>query len=687
MKNASGAKKRAEALRLQLNKHNHQYHVLDDPLISDAEYDALFSELLGLEEQHPSLKTADSPTQRVGAPPLQSFATVKHSVPMLSLANAFSEDDMHAWQKRIAERLDVPDSEAMTIAAEPKLDGLAVSLRYENGVFVQGATRGDGASGEDITVNLRTLPSLPLTLQAATGKKKSVGLPINLVVRGEVFMEKSAFAALNNAQRSKGSKEFANPRNAAAGSLRLLDSSITASRQLSLYVYALGDVDARFTVPDTQQEMLAWLAEIGFPVCSEIKVCSDMTECFDYYNNIQNQRSSLPYEIDGVVFKVNKHAYQASLGQVSRAPRWAIAYKFPAEESVTDVLDVEFQIGRTGALTPVARLEPVSVGGVTVSNATLHNMDEIARKDIRINDRVVIRRAGDVIPEVVHVVVDARKESGATRRKKIKLPEVCPICQSHVEHSTEEAVARCTAGRNCPAQHKEYVKHFSSRRAMDVDGLGDKLVEQLMDADLVKRVDDLYKLDVEAIASLPRMGVKSATNLVAALEKSKSTTLARFIFALGIREVGETSAENLAEAFQSIEKLAAADEAMLESVNDIGPVVAGNIVAHFADSDNIDTMHALLDAGVYWPEPETTVAIDNQALAGCTYVLTGSLSTMTRDEAKRLLTAKGARVVSSVSGKTTGLIAGDAPGSKLAKAEKLGVPVLDEAQLQSLLQG
>ncbi len=685
MKSASGAqKKRAEALRKELNTHNHQYHVLDDPKISDAQYDALFRELQELEEKYPALKSADSPTQRVGAPPLQNFATVAHSVPMLSLANAFSEEDMQAWEKRIADRIDLSESDTLEFAAEPKLDGLAVSLRYEDGVFVQGATRGDGSQGEDITLNLRTLSALPLTLQVSGGK--SAGLPKELIVRGEVFMEKAAFTALNNAQRKSGNKEFANPRNAAAGSLRLLDSSITASRQLSLYVYALGDVSQGFKVPATQQSMLEWLAKIGFPVCSETKVCANLSACFDYYNDIQSRRSALPYEIDGVVFKVNERSRQQLLGQVSRAPRWAIAYKFPAEESVTHLIEVEFQVGRTGALTPVARLEPVSVGGVTVSNATLHNLDEITRKDIRVNDKVIIRRAGDVIPEVVRVVLDDRKQAGTPRRRKIKLPETCPVCGSPVEHSAEEAVARCTAGRGCPAQHKEYVKHFASRRAMDIDGLGDKLVEQLMDAGLVKRVDDLFALRIEEIAELPRMGVKSATNLVASIEASKSTTFARFIFALGIREVGETSAENLAGAFRTVEQLEAADVAALEAINDIGPIVANNIIAYFADSNNVDTMRALLSAGVHWVEPDATSTTQSQSLDGTSYVLTGTLSSMTRDEAKRLLSDKGARVVSSVSAKTTGLIAGDAPGSKLAKAENLGVPVLDEAQLQLLLK-
>lgn len=682
--NKKGDKQRAEKLRKELNHHNHQYHLLDDPQISDAQYDQLFHELIELETTHPELKTADSPTQRVGAPSLEGFEQVVHSVPMLSLGNVFSDDEFHAWHERVLDRLDLDKESSVTFAAEPKLDGLAVSLRYEKGVFVQGATRGDGTRGEDITTNLRTLAMLPLVLQS-----EGASIPDMLEVRGEVFMDKAAFARLNASQQKNDKKQFANPRNAAAGSLRLLDSSITASRQLSVYIYALSDLSENYPWPDTQSDALALLSDLGFPVCGEIASCEGAQACLDYYQTINSRREKLPYEIDGIVYKVDAIASQQTLGFVSRAPRWAVARKFPAEEAVTTLQSVEFQVGRTGALTPVARLEPVNVGGVTVSNATLHNMDEIERKDIRLNDVVVIRRAGDVIPEVVRIAssdesqaVGGKKKS---RGKKIVLPASCPVCESAVEQLSDEAVARCTGGMHCLAQRKESIKHFASRRAMDIEGLGDKLVEQLIDAQIIDRVEDLYTLEMEALVALPRMGEKSAANVLAAIEKSKQTTFARFVFALGIREVGETSAASLADQFSQLDALAVATAEELEAINDIGPVVTKSVIDFFADERNRQTLDALVAAGINWPTVAQDANTQTQTLAGCTYVITGTLSGMTRDEAKQALMQRGAKVSSSVSGKTTALIAGEAAGSKLAKAEKLGVTVLDDAALADLL--
>jgi len=603
---------------------------------------------------------------------------------MLSLGNVFSDEEFHAWHARVLDRLDLDDESRVAFAAEPKLDGLAVSLRYEAGVFVQGATRGDGTRGEDITTNLRTLAMLPLTLQC-----EGVAIPDVLEVRGEVFMEKASFARLNAAQRKSDKKQFANPRNAAAGSLRLLDSSITASRQLSVYIYAMSDLNEDYPAPETHSETLVLLGKLGFPVCSEIASCVGPQDCLDYYRDMRHRRERLPYEIDGIVYKVDTIASQQTLGFVSRAPRWAVAHKFPAEEAVTKLQSVEFQVGRTGALTPVARLEPVTVGGVTVSNATLHNMDEIERKDIRLNDVVVIRRAGDVIPEVVRIATsDDSPDAGdkkKSRGRKISLPANCPVCESAVEQSADEAVARCTGGMHCLAQRKESIKHFSSRRAMDIEGLGDKLVEQLIDAQIIERVEDLYTMELDALVALPRMGEKSASNVLAAIEKSKQTTFARFVFALGIREVGETGAAHLAENFIHLDALAGATAEELEAIDDIGPVVTNRVLEFFADERNRQTLKALVAAGIQWPTVTPDVDAHPQTLSGCTYVITGTLSSMKRDEAKQALQRLGAKVSSSVSGKTTALIAGEAAGSKLAKAEKLGVPVLDETALANLL--
>lgn len=683
-KKSSAGKKRAGELRDALNRHNHAYHVLDSPEISDADYDRLFHELVALEEANPELLTADSPTQRVGAPPLEGFSQVKHRVPMLSLGNAFSEEELQAWHQRVQGKLEEPDDN-LRYAAEPKLDGLAVSLTYAKGVFVQGATRGDGYTGEDITANLRTLQSLPLSLLVSTAT-----VPELLEVRGEVFMHKESFFALNKAQESKGEKVFANPRNAAAGSLRLLDSSITASRNLSVYVYALGEVSAETEIPEMHAEVLDWLQQLGFPVCAERGVCEGPDEAYRFYESLLKQRESLPYEMDGVVFKVDSLSLQESLGFVSRAPRWAIAQKFPAEEAITVLESVDFQVGRTGALTPVARLAPVSVGGVTVSNATLHNMDEIERKDIRIKDTVIVRRAGDVIPEVARVVLEEREKKTSNgkkpSRRKIKLPDKCPVCKSPVEATDDEAVARCTGGMACLAQRKESIKHFASRRAMDIDGLGDKLVEQLMDEGLVDKVEDLFSLQSEALVELPRMGQKSVDNLLAALEQAKQTTFARFVFALGIREVGETSAANLASHFGDLDSLRNATPEELESVADIGPVVAKSLAGFFANKSNNKTVDALIKAGVQWEAGTDVTPRGEQTLAGKTFVLTGTLSGMTRDAAKEQLQALGAKVTGSVSKNTSALIAGEAAGSKLEKAEKLGVEVLSESDLLKLLE-
>jgi DNA ligase (NAD+) len=661
---------RAAELHELLHEHAHCYYVLDDPSISDAEYDTLFRELQALEQTHPELLTADSPTQRVGAPPLDAFESVRHAVPMLSLGNAFSREELGEFDRRVRERLERDDQPVMYVA-EPKLDGLAISLRYENGIFVPGATRGDGQSGENVTENLRTIDMIPLRL-------RSNRPPAVFEARGEVFMSHRAFNALNESMLAAGKPAFVNPRNAAAGSLRQLDSRKTAERKLSINVYGLGELQGLET-PPTQMDALHLLAAFGFAVNSEIQRCEGIDACYDFYEAMQARRAELGYDIDGVVFKVDSVAEQRELGFVSRAPRWAIAQKFPAEEALTTIDSVEFQVGRTGALTPVARLVPVFVGGVTVSNATLHNMDEIARKDIRIGDTVVVRRAGDVIPEVARVVLEKRKRGART----IKLPATCPICGSPVINVDNEVKARCTGGLQCAAQRREAIKHFASRRAMDIDGLGDKLVEQLADAGLIESVADLYRLSAEQLQALPRMGEKSAANLIRAIDASRDTTLARFIFALGIRDIGESGGALLAEHFGSLDALMQATEEELTSIDDIGPIAANSIRSFFANADNRAVVDALLDAGIRFPT-RSAVAVDT-VLAGNTYVLTGTLSAFSRDEAKLRLQRLGAKVSGSVSGKTTAVFAGDAPGSKVTKAESLGVPVLDEAALLDLI--
>lgn len=670
MSNKLQAEQQIARLREQLNHHSVQYYVLDDPDIPDAEYDRLYRELQSLEQQFPDLITPDSPTQRVGDKPLESFAQVKHELPMLSLDNVFNEEALIDFNKRIQQRLEWDDE--ITYAAEPKLDGLAVSLLYENGLLVRAGTRGDGTTGEDITQNVRTIHAVPLKLSGDD-------VPPVLEVRGEVFMPKAGFEKLNQRAREQGEKVFVNPRNAAAGSLRQLDPRITAQRPLSMYCYSVGRVDGEMP-HKTHSEMLNQLQHWGLPVCEERRTVNGVQGCLDYYQQMAECRAELPYEIDGIVYKVDSLRLQKELGFVARAPRWAIAHKFPAQEEITLVNEINFQVGRTGALTPVARLEPVFVGGVTVSNATLHNMDEVKRKDVRVGDQVIIRRAGDVIPEVVKVVPGSR-QPGA---QLIELPAQCPVCGSDVEQLEGEAVARCSGGLFCAAQRKESIKHFASRKAMDIDGLGDKLVEQLVDAGLIEHVNDLYSLSVEQIASLERMGEKSAANLVEALEKSKHTSLSRFIYALGIREVGEATAQTLAQHFASLQAIQQADEETLQQVEDVGPVVASHIVRFFKQPHNLQVIDALLQAGIHWDEVEVTPP-QQQTLQGQTFVLTGTLTDMSRDEAKKALQARGAKVTGSVSKKTSFVVVGDSPGSKAAKAEQLGVEILDEAGLMKLL--
>ena len=665
---------RIAELRALVEQHNYAYYVLDDPTVPDVEYDRLMRELVALEAQHPDLIVPESPTQRVGATPNTDFNVVRHRVPMLSLDNAFDEQELRDFDRRVRERLaqnDVEVQDEVTYAAEPKLDGAAVSIRYEDGRLVLGATRGDGAVGEDITHNIRTIPAVPLRLRGAS-------VPAILEVRGEVFMPKAGFEAYNEKARAAGGKTFVNPRNAAAGSLRQLDPKMTAERPLDVFFYAVGEVEG--WQANKQSELLAALRDWGLKVCPEASIARGVDGCMAYYRQIGEQRADLPYEIDGVVYKVDSTEWQRVLGFVSRAPRWSIAHKFPAQEELTKVQDVGFQVGRTGAVTPVARLEPVFVGGVTVSNATLHNIDELHRKDVRPGDTVIVRRAGDVIPEVVGVLKE-RRPKGA---KPVELPEACPVCGSDVVRPEGEAVARCVGGLYCAAQRKESLRHFASRRALDIEGLGTKLIEQLVEADMVETPADLFGLTVEEIAGLERMAEKSAGNVIEALERSKETTFARFLYALGIREVGEATAQSLAEHFRTLDELMASNEEGLMEVPDVGPVVAANIHAFFAEDHNQTAVQRLLDAGVRWPVPDAADVDDS--LAGKTFVLTGTLTGMTRDEAKAKLVAKGAKVTGSVSKKTSFVVVGDNPGSKARKADQLGVEILTEAQLEGLLQ-
>ncbi|RRJ84419.1 NAD-dependent DNA ligase LigA [Aestuariirhabdus litorea] len=649
-------------LREQLNEYNYRYYVLDDPTVPDAEYDRLMRRLQGLEASHPELMSADSPTQRVGGEALAAFDQVTHEVPMLSLDNAFSVDELKAFEKRLQDRLGRLDQ--LEFACEPKLDGIAVSLLYVEGTLVRGATRGDGTTGEDITANVRTIDSIPLRLRGPS-------VPPLLEVRGEIYMPKAGFESLNAAARERGDKPFVNPRNAAAGSLRQLDPRITATRPLQMCCYSLGRVEG-MELPLNHSEVLQQLNAWGLRINREMQVVEGAEACQSYYEQMALKRVQLPYEIDGIVFKVNSLELQRRLGFVSRAPRWAIAYKFPAQEEMTRLLDVEFQVGRTGAVTPVARLEPVFVGGVTVSNATLHNMDEVTRLDIRIGDTVIIRRAGDVIPQVVKVVLERRPAD----TRPVLLPARCPVCDSEVEREEGEAAARCSGGLYCRAQRKQAIKHFASRKALDIDGLGDKLVEQLVDEQLIQTPADLFTLALEPLAALERMGEKSARNLLAALEKSRTTTLPRFLYALGIREVGEATALNLARHFKTLDALLTADEAALLEVEDVGPVVAHHIQLFFRQPHNLEVLEALQERGVHWPD--MVVDAGARPLEGQTWVLTGTLTSMGRSEGKSRLQALGAKVAGSVSANTSVLVAGDKAGSKLAKAEQLQVPVLDE---------
>jgi len=661
---------RVQKLREEINQHNQSYYQYDAPKIPDADYDALMRELQSLEAENPELMSNDSPTQRVGSAPLSSFQQVEHQVPMLSLDNAFDDGEFEAFDKRVRDRVElIGDVEYLV---EPKLDGLAISLLYEEGVLVRAATRGDGRKGENVTENVKTIGAIPLTLRGN-------GLPLSIEVRGEVFMPLSGFQKLNQQAVSSGEKPFANPRNAAAGSLRQLDSKITATRPLAFYSYGIGVVEG-FGLPATQKDLFDLLAKWGLPVSDQVIIATGMDKCHQAYQELAQKRTLLPYEIDGVVYKVNDFALQESIGFVSRAPRWAIARKFPAQEKMTQVMGIDVQVGRTGAITPVARLAPVFVGGVTVTNVTLHNEDEMRRKDVRVGDTVIVRRAGDVIPEIVSVVIEKREKAS----RLFEMPTHCPVCGSAVERAEGEAIARCPAGLFCSAQVKESIKHFSSRKAMDVDGLGDKIVEQLVNLGLVKTPADLYALTPEQLSSLERMAEKSASNVVKALEKSKSTTLSKFLYALGIREVGEVTAASLSAHFGRLDVLQQASAEDLEKVPDVGPIVAQHIVAFFGLEHNQEVIAALQALGVHWPDVKIA-SQDDQALSGKVFVLTGTLSTMGRIEAKEALQLLGAKVTGSVSKKTDYVVAGEDAGSKLKKALSLGITVFSEEDLVKLI--
>jgi DNA ligase (NAD+) len=666
----SAAAARAAWLRAELERHARAYYVLDAPTIPDAEYDRLFRELQDLESAHPELRSPDSPTLRVGGAPLEGFGEVTHRVPMLSLNNAFEDAEVEAFDRRAREAL---ESAPVEYAAELKFDGLAMSLAYEHGVLVQAATRGDGSTGEDVTANVRTIRAIPLRL--ATDNP-----PALLEVRGEVLMFREDFAAMNRRQAEAGEKTFVNPRNAAAGSLRQLDSRITASRPLRFFAYGLGSLEGG-EPPATHAGLLDWFAALGLPVCDERAVVTGADGLIAFYRRVGALRSGLPYDIDGVVYKVNRLDQQSTLGFVSRAPRFAIAHKFPAQEELTVVEDIEVQVGRTGAITPVARLAPVFVGGVTVTNATLHNEDEVRRKDVWRRDTVVVRRAGDVIPEVMMVSKPGPREDG----DYFRMPTRCPVCDSEVVREEGEAIARCSGGLFCAAQRKQALLHFAQRRAMDVEGLGEKLVDQLVDADIVRTPADLYRLGLSSLVALERMAEKSAQNVLDAIDRSRRTTLARFIFALGIRHVGEATARDLARHFGALDRLMDADEAALALVPDVGPVVAASIARFFRQPHNREVAEQLRACGVTWEEGEPAQAPAG-ALAGKTFVLTGTLPGMSREEAKARLEAAGAKVAGSVSKKTDYVVAGADAGSKLAKAQELGVAVIDEEQMKQLLE-
>lgn len=664
------------ALREQLETYNEQYYVADAPTVPDAEYDRLMRELVALEQAHPEWQDASSPSQKVGGAPVSAFPEVRHALPMLSLDNVFSDDELAAFEKRLHSRLgsDAP----IEFCCEPKLDGLAVSLLYEQGRLVQAATRGDGSTGEGITENVRTIKAIPLRL-------KGDDWPARLEVRGEVFMPSAGFERMNEVARASGDKVFANPRNAAAGSLRQLDSRVTAKRPLAFYCYGVGLVEGEPLGErhfDTLQRLKGW----GLPVSPEVKRMQGRAGCEQYHDDILNRRDQLPYEIDGVVYKVDELALQERLGFVARAPRWATAHKFPAQEELTRLLNVEFQVGRTGAITPVAKLEPVQVAGVVVSNATLHNADEIARLGVMIGDTVIVRRAGDVIPQVAAVVLERRPDDART----IEFPVCCPVCDADVERIEGEAVARCTGGLFCAAQRKEAIKHFSSRKALDIEGLGTKLIDQLVEQDKIKTPADLFRLSHQDLAGLERMGDKSASKLLTALDKARSTTLARFLYALGIREVGEATANNLARHFLNLEAVIGAEIEALLAVPDVGEIVAKHIYYFFRQPHNLEVVQALTDSqeqggcGLHWPAMEP-VAADAQPLAGQTFVLTGTLTQLSRSDAKAALQALGAKVAGSVSAKTSCVVAGEAAGSKLVKAQELGIDIMDEDGLQALL--
>lgn len=667
----SSIQSRVSQLHQLINQYNDQYYVLDKPTVPDAEYDRLMQELLSIESTHPLLKTVDSPSQRVGGQALKSFSQVTHQLPMLSLDNVFSEQGWQGFVKRVIDRLGPQQS--LFVCAEPKLDGLAVSLRYEKGVFVQAATRGDGSTGENITDNIRTIKSIPLKLVGGN-------FPEVLEVRGEVFMPKASFDRLNIDAIKKGEKSFANPRNAAAGSLRQLDSKVTAKRNLAFYAYGLGFVSDESWLTNSHHQRLLQVKALGLPMCPEVKLLTSTDDVDGFYQDILQQRDSLSYEIDGTVFKVDDIGLQQRLGFVARAPRWATAYKFPAQEELTTLEDVEFQVGRTGAITPVARLKPVFVGGVTVSNATLHNQDEITRLGIKIADTVIIRRAGDVIPQIVSVVIDRRPVTA----RVIEFPTCCPICQSAVIKLDGEAVFRCTGGLYCGAQRKEAIKHFSSRKALDIDGLGDKLVEQLVDENLIKNPADLFSLSELTVSTMERMGQKSAAKLIASITNAKQTSLAKFIYALGIREVGETTAANLAQHYLTFDAIRQATTEQLQEVSDVGAIVAKNIIHFFAQPHNIEVVEQLTNI-LSWPVIEVKSA-EQQPLADQVFVLTGSLSQMGRNQAKANLQSLGAKVSGSVSAKTDYLVAGEKAGSKLTKATNLGVAILTEEEMLALFK-
>lgn len=662
-----------ETLRQTLRKYEYHYHVLDNPLVPDAEYDRLMNELKNLEWQHPEWITPDSPTQRVGAKPLEGFAQITHELPMLSLDNAFSDEELDSFLRRI-ENLIAQDPEKIMFCCEPKLDGLAVSILYENGSLVQAATRGDGTTGEDITANIRTIRNIPLKLNLENP-------PARLEVRGEVFMPLKGFNILNERALEKGEKTFANPRNAAAGSLRQLDPKVTRQRPLELNAYSIGIYESDDELPSTHYDRLQWLKSIGIPVNGEIRLATGREELLKFYAEIQSKRPNLGYDIDGTVLKVNDITLQEQLGFISRSPRWAIAYKFPAQEEMTVLNDVEFQVGRTGAITPVAKLEPVFVAGVTVSNATLHNGDEIERLGVVIGDTVIIRRAGDVIPQIIGVVKERRPENA----KKIHFPTACPVCESAVIRVEGEAVARCTGGLFCAAQRKEALKHFVSRKAMDIDGIGEKLIEQLMARELIHTPADLFKLDLTSLMRLERMGEKSAQNALNSIEKSKSTTLARFLYALGIREVGEATALNLANHFGTLAAIREANLETLIQVQDVGEVVANHIFRFWQEPHNVEVVEDLIKQGVHWQDVVQVEIADNP-LKNKNVVLTGTLTQLTRDEAKALLQSLGCKVSGSVSSKTDYLIAGEKAGSKLTKAQELGITVLSEQDFVNLIK-